>query len=85
MNHRKAKLLLLLAQLMPFATMCEYLLLKSLWTAPFTFVMIWILGAQKCANCNLPVWDKRVMGTRLPVSLHAFDRCPQCAQPMFHR
>lgn len=49
MNHRKAKLLLLLAQLMPFATMCEYLLLKSLWTAPFTAecqVMVLCLPAQ---------------------------------------
>ena len=74
---------LIAAQLCPIVTMIELLVVHSLWTAPFSAAAIFGLGRLERRHCGLPLWDKRVMGTRLPVRPNVIDKCPQCGIPMF--
>jgi hypothetical protein len=85
MKASTAKRLLILAQVTPFFSFAELLIMHSVWTFPLGFAAIMLLGKVQCSHCGLPGWDKRVMGTRIPVRLSVFDECPRCGQAMLPR
>ncbi|HWU94845.1 MAG TPA: hypothetical protein VN029_04560, partial [Sphingomonas sp.] len=64
MGNGTARVLLVVAQILPFATMAEMIVFHSLWLALPAFGAILLLGTVKCRHCGLPGWDKSVMGTR---------------------
>ena len=82
MRTKPAKVLLVIAQIMPLIVGAELVFGGSIWTAPLASIAIFWSGTLKCRHCCLPVWDKSVMGTRLPVKSAVLDVCPRCGRQM---
>lgn len=83
MSARLVKLHLIVAQLMPLVTMAEYLLAHSVYSFALTVPVLFTLGLYRCQSCNTPIWDSRIIGTRVPIRPSVIDSCGVCRRPMF--
>lgn len=76
-----AKIHIVLAQVFSFVFFVELLGFHTVWTFPVAFLLVLTLGLYRCESCGVPMWDKRIIGTRIPVSPNIVDQCSVCSHP----
>lgn len=76
------KLHIVMAQIMPFVSLIEYIIYGTVWAMIPTFLIIFTIGLYRCSSCGVRIIDERIAGRSLPVSPNIIDRCKVCGRPM---
>lgn len=72
---------LAIGQFAGFVPLIEYVLVRTIWTAPLAFTMIaFAVFSIRCRSCGLPAYDHRI-ATHFRGAQTLKD-CPNCHNPM---
>lgn len=72
------KFLLIMAQILPFILLIEYAFNHTIWIAFPSAASIVLFSLSRCSVCKLGVWEKEIVGKRVPIRPSRLESCGNC-------